>query len=119
MSFPPLERLLHIRDEVAFLQHCRGTYPPEKIISDAVVSRAVVRSLEIIGEASKHLPAAWCAAYPAIPWRQIAQMRNRLAHKYFETDFEVVLDVLNAEIDPLGETIALMLRELPGAAGSR
>jgi len=117
MSFPPLERLLHIRDEVDFLQNCRVTYTAEQIIHDAVVSRAVVRSLEIIGEASKHLPAAWCATYDVVPWRQITQMRNRLAHQYFETDFEVVLNVLEAEIDPLGETIALMLQELPGRAG--
>lgn len=117
MSFPPLERLLHIRDEVAFLQYCRATYPPAHLIHDAVVSRAVVRSLEIIGEASKYLPAAWCERYAGIPWRQITQMRNRLAHQYFETDFEVVLNVLETEIDPLGETIALMLQELPGAAG--
>ena len=116
MSFPPLERLLHIRDEVAFLQNYRLTYTTEQLIHDAVVSRAVVRSLEIIGEASKHLPAAWCSAYAAIPWRQITQMRNRLAHQYFETDFEVVLNVLETEIDPLGETIAQMPQELPGSA---
>lgn len=63
MSFPPLELLLHIRDEVDFLQNCRVAYTAEQIIHDAVVSRAVVRSLKIIGEASKHLPAAWCATY--------------------------------------------------------
>lgn len=41
-------------------------------------------------------------------------MRNRLAQQYFETDFEVVLNVLETEIDPLGETITLMLQELSG-----
>ena len=112
MSFPPLERLLHIRDEVDFLQSCRINYTTEQIIHDPVVSRAVVRSLEIIGEASKHLPEAWCKTYATIPWRQITQMRNRLAHQYFETDFEVVLNVLETEIDPLGATVAQMLVDL-------
>ena len=112
MSFPPLERLLHIRDEVLFLQDCRTKYTTEHLIHDPVVSRAVVRSLEIIGEASKHLPEAWCNTYANIPWRQITQMRNRLAHQYFETDFEVVLNVLEAEIDPLEATIAQMLMDL-------
>ena len=117
MSFPPRERLLHIRDEVAFLHKCRVTYTAEHIMHDAVVSRAVVRSLEIIGEASKHLPDAWCLTYNSIPWRQITQMRNRLAHQYFETDFEVVLNVLDTEIDPLGETVMRMLEELPKGEG--
>lgn len=45
-------------------------------------------------------------------------MRNRLAQQYFETDFEVVLNVLETEIDPLGETITLMLQELSGTTDS-
>ena len=112
MSFPPLERLLHIRDEVLFLQNCRAKYTTEQLIHDLVVSRAVVRSLGIIGEASKHLPAAWCNTYATIPWRQITQMRSRLAHQYFETDFEVVLNILENEINPLEETIAQILVDL-------
>ena len=47
-----------------------------------------------------------------MPWKQIARMRDRLIHHYFDIDFEVVGNVLETEIDPLAETVAAMLREL-------
>ena len=55
-SPPPLERLMHIRDEVLFLQKCRDTHAFGIIIHDEVLSRAVVRSLEIVGEATRNAP---------------------------------------------------------------
>jgi len=117
MSSPlPLERLMHIRDEVLFLQRCRAKLPDlVALVADEVMSRAVVKSIEIIGEATKNLPVEWRAAYPEIQWRNIARMRDKLTHHYFDTDFEFVWVVLQKLIDPLGETIARMLEELPGA----
>ena len=59
MSSPlPLERLMHIRDEVQFLQRCRSKLPDlVTLVADEVMSRAIVKSIEIIGEATKNLPA--------------------------------------------------------------
>jgi hypothetical protein len=58
MSSPlPLERLMHIRDEVAFLQRCRAKLPDlVALVADEVMSRAIVKSIEIIGEATKTCP---------------------------------------------------------------
>ena len=117
MSSPlPLERLMHIRDEVLFLQRCRAKLPDlVALVADEVMSRAIVKSIEIVGEATKNLPVEWREAYPEIQWRNIARMRDKLTHHYFDTDFEFVWVVLQKLIDPLGETIARMLEELPGA----
>lgn len=49
MSLPPLERLLHIQKEATYLQRCKASHPLSEIIHDEDLSRAVVRSLEIIG----------------------------------------------------------------------
>ena len=116
MSSPlPLERLMHIRDEVQFLQRCRAKLPDVAgLVADEVMSRAIVKSIEIIGEATKNLPTDWRDAYPEIQWRNIARMRDKLTHHYFDTDFEFVWIVLQKLIDPLGETVARMLEELPG-----
>ena len=46
-----------------------------------------MKDIEIIGEATKNLPAEWREAYPEIPWRNIARMRDKLTHHYFDTDF--------------------------------
>ena len=103
MSSPlPLERLMHIRDEVLFLQRCRAKLPDlVALVADEVMSRAVVKSIEIIGEATKNLPAEWREAYQGIQWRNIARMRDKLTHHYFDTDFEFVWIVLQKLIDPL------------------
>ena len=84
-------------------------------MEDEVMSRAIVKSIEIIGETTKNLPTEWRKAYPEIQWPNIARMRDKLTHHYFDTDFEFVRIVLQKLIDPLGETIARMLEELPGA----
>ena len=116
-SPPPLERLFHIRDEVLFLQNCRSKLTDmADLVMDEVMRRAVVRSIEIIGEATNNIPAAWREAYPQIQWRNIARMRDKLTHHYFDTDFEFVWIVLQNLIDPLAETIDRMLRDLPESA---
>ena len=113
MSSPlPLERLLHIRDEVFFLQKCRDTHELEHIMRDDVLSRAVVRSLEIIGEATKNLPLAWREAYPQVKWKGIAGIRDRMIHHYFDIDFEIVGEVFARDLDVLGDTVQRMLQEL-------
>ena len=107
---------MHIRDEVQFLQRCRAKLPDlVALVNDEVMSRAIVKSIEIVGEATKNLPAEWREFYPEIQWRNIARMRDKLTHHYFDTDFEFVWVVLQKLIDPLGETVARMLEELPGA----
>lgn len=112
-SPPPLERLLHIRDEIRFLQSCREKLIDiADLVTDEVMRRAVVKSLEIIGEATKSLPIEWREAYPQVQWRNIARMRDKLTHHYFDTDFEFVWIVLQTLIDPLAETVEQMLREL-------
>ena len=106
---------MHIRDEVLFLQRCRAKLPDlVALVADEVMSRAIVKSIEIIGEATKSLPAEWRESYPEIQWRNIARMRDKLTHHYFDTDFEFIWIVLQKLIDPLGETVARMLEALPG-----
>ncbi|WP_285059146.1 HepT-like ribonuclease domain-containing protein [Pedobacter ginsengisoli] len=56
----------------------------EFVIGDPVLSRAIIRSLEIVGEASTKLDPEFKAAYPHIEWRKMANTRHRLIHDYFE-----------------------------------
>lgn len=67
-----------------------------------MVRDAVVRNFEIIGEAVKRLSPDFCAAQPAIPWKQIAGFRDELIHEYFGVDLEQVWQVVvekNATIE--------------------
>jgi uncharacterized protein with HEPN domain len=60
---------------------------------DKVLSRACLKSLKIIGEASRSISEFFKMAHPEIPWRQMTGMRNKPVHHYFGVDWEIVDDV--------------------------
>ena len=80
--------------------------------SDRMLLFAVVRAIEVVGEAASKLSEEFRAAHPGIPWRAIVGMRNRLIHAYFDIDTETVWETTTQELPP----ILNQLREL--AAGS-
>lgn len=76
----------------------------EGFCSDSMRYDAVVRNIEIIGEASRQLPDSVTAAMPEIAWRKIMGMRNILAHAYFGIDVDIVWDVAVHEVPRLKVT---------------
>ena len=62
----------------------------EAFVRERMQQDAVIRKLEVIGEAVKQLPAATKAARPEIPWREIAAMRDKMIHEYFGVNLEIV-----------------------------
>lgn len=82
----------------------------ETLMADEVLSRACVKSLEIIGEASRNISDDLKMAHPEIPWRQMVGMRNKLVHHYFGVDWEIVDDALNNELPDIRLNIAKILR---------
>ena len=54
---------------------------------------AVIRNFEIIGEASRNLPAEFKNKYPDIPWNEMYSLRNKVTHEYFGIDYEIIWDV--------------------------
>jgi uncharacterized protein with HEPN domain len=93
MSCEPLEYLRHIRDEAAFLAERAAPLAKSAFLKDELLRRAFVRSIEIIGEATKHVPEDFRAKHLEVPWRLMAGMRDRLVHGYFAVDYDIVWDV--------------------------
>jgi uncharacterized protein with HEPN domain len=112
MSLSAREYAQHIRDETSYLLQASKGLTQRSFTADETLKRACVRSLEIIGEAVKKLPAEFKASYPQIEWRSIAGMRDRLIHAYFGVDYELVWDVLVNKIPVLHETITACLRDM-------
>lgn len=90
--------LRHILDETSFLQRVTQTVELGEIESDDVLARAVVRSLEVIGEAASKIPEEYRTEHPDIPWRKIVGLRNRLIHAYFAIDFDILTGILSEDI---------------------
>ncbi len=84
----------------------------QDLLEDEVLQRACLRSLEVIGEATKNLSNEFKAGHPEIEWRKIAGMRDKLVHHYFGVDWEVVWIVLVEKIPSLREDFKGLIEEL-------
>jgi len=84
----------------------RATFEQETMRQDAVI-----RQLEIIGEASRQLPDAFHEEHDRIPWRAMIGMRNRIAHDYLNIDLDVVWDVLTVDLPDLETQVRSILDE--------
>jgi len=72
---------------------------------------AIVRRLEIIGEAVKNIPAAFKTKHPDVPWKQMAGMRDVLVHEYFNVDLSLTWTVVKRELPSIKMKLQHMLFE--------
>jgi uncharacterized protein with HEPN domain len=69
--------------------------------TDRALGLAILRCVEIVGEAASQIPAVIRRRYPKIPWRQIIGMRNRLIHGYDIVDYDIVWSTVADDLPPL------------------
>ena len=115
MQPSPLEFLRHIRDECIYIEEQANGLDKQAFIVDATLRRAFVRSIEVIGEATKKIPAAIRRKYSQVEWKVMAGMRDRLIHNYFGIDYDLVWDVVVNQIPILKRQIELILQDEGGA----
>jgi uncharacterized protein with HEPN domain len=77
----------------------------EQFMSDDMVSSAVIRKFEIIGEASKHVPDSIRERYPTIPWKEMSGMRDKLIHFYMGVKYELVWHTIKDVIPQIKPTL--------------
>jgi uncharacterized protein with HEPN domain len=86
----------------------------DEFLADHKTQDAVMRNLEIIGEATKNLSEALRQKAPQIPWRSIARMRDKLIHHYFGVNLDVVWNVIQEDLAELVNTVNSLLEVSEG-----
>lgn len=109
MSLSPHEYIRHILDEIDYILTQISDTDFDSFLKDATLKRAFVRSLEIIGEASKRLPEDIKAMQPDVEWRKVTGMRDKLIHDYFGVDYTIVWDVATTKLSDLREKLQAIL----------
>ncbi|AWK05263.1 DUF86 domain-containing protein [Flavobacterium crocinum] len=111
MSKDTTEYLRHIQDECTYILSVSKNLSFEDFLKDETLKRAVVRSLEIIGEATKKIPSDFKADNDSIQWKNMAGMRDRLIHDYMGVNYTIVWDVMKNKIPEINKLISNFLTE--------
>jgi len=114
---PPslLDYLRHILDEADFLASRTSDLTRGQFMTDETAKRAFVRSIEIIGEATKKVPTDVRQRYPNAEWRAITGVRDKVVNDYFGVDYEIIWDVAENKVPQLREQVEYILnRESSG-----
>ena len=108
---PAKDRLRHILAEIELVRSFVAGRSLDDHRRDRMLRRAVERSLEIISEASRHIPTDLQASHPEIPWRSVADIGNVLRHGYNQIADHRIWAVVEHELEPLEKAVRAMLED--------
>lgn len=109
----------YLRDIVAYAEKAQSFVEGmdfRKFVANEEKVLAVIRALEVIGEAARQIPTSVRERYVEIPWQDMVAMRNVVIHGYFGVDIEVIWRTVRDDLPPLRAAAARMLADLEGSA---
>jgi uncharacterized protein with HEPN domain len=105
--------LQHMLEAISDIESFISTGGRHGFMADRKTQSAVLRQLEILGEAVKNLSPALVANQPTVPWRQIAGTQARLIHAYFKVDLDAVWAMIEQDLPALREAVARIVAGIP------
>jgi len=103
--------LEHILECINEVERNTKDISKEHFFENVTIQDAVIRRLEIIGEAVKNLPKNFKSKYSAIPWKSVAGMRDILIHEYFGVDLKLIWKIVNKELPALKKQVVELLND--------
>lgn len=102
--------LLHILESIERIQDFTKNVSKEKFFKDVKLQDAVIRRIEIIGEAAKNIPQDFRQKHADIPWNEMAKTRDKLIHGYFGVDLELTWNIVKTDLPKLKEKIGSLIK---------
>jgi uncharacterized protein with HEPN domain len=106
--------LRHIIDAIGKIEKYLSGVSEESFVINSLVQDGVIRQLEIIGEATRHLSNEIKQMDDAVPWQDISDMRNKLIHDYFGVDIDTVWITAKEDIPVIKKQIEVIIKNIVG-----
>lgn len=100
-SHNPITAIRHMLDHTREAVSLAASKTRADLDSDRLLNLALVRLLEIVGEAAGRVPKEYCRLHPEIPWPQLISLRNRLIHGYDSVDFDILWQIVVSDLPSL------------------
>ena len=111
MKKEPAIFLKHIIESIELIEEFSKELTIDELAENQLKQSAIIRQIEIIGEAAKNLPKEFAENYNDIPWKDIVGMRDKIIHQYFNIDSNIIWDVLEIDLPELKQKIKKILKK--------
>lgn len=104
--------LKHVIECIERIEKFVDKLEEEDFLKDELVQSAVIRQIEVVGEAVKNLPIDFVNKYPLVPWGDIAGTRDKMIHYYFGVDLKLVWEIVVDDLPELKSQVENILKDL-------
>ena len=102
--------LLHILDAIGLIEEYTRGMSENEFFSNSMAHDAVIRQLEIIGEAARNVSDEFQAKHHALPWMKMIGIRNKIIHEYFNVNYAIVWDTIKDDLPSLKKSIKKLIK---------
>ena len=111
MKKDPLVFVEHILESIERVESFTSGITKDDFNLSELIQSAVVRQIEIIGEATKNIPMSFRDKYPSIPWKEIVGTRDKMIHHYFAIDLNLTWEIIKVHLPKLKKDILKIIEE--------